>query len=358
MINKIFFCFFVFCTSLFSSEHVYLKTPNISKENIIGTAVGIRPFRKSGVRLEPEFLQNKLIIHNYGYGGSGVTLCFGGSKEVLEILNHQNPSSKVIAVLGAGVVGLATAYDLLEQGYEVHIYSNDWSPNLTSNVAAGIWTPLSFPEDISEEKKQLHQRMLDNSRERFLISTNDNPEFAGVRFIWSYGVKTNSSQEAIKAEHQREDVDIHFDNGITISGRRTYELSIDGKLFIEDLYSKVKNKRASLHQNHFENVDDLLRLKETIIINCTSIGSRQLFNDQDFLPVRGQLVYFEPQEGIDFLYYQKIPNSTTSWVSIYPWNDRIILGGLYEYDNEDARVNPEVIDKMIENGQKSLFGDL
>jgi len=359
MLNKIFFCFFVFfCTSLFGSEHVYLKTPNISRENIIGTNVGIRPYRKSGVRLEAELIQDKFIIHNYGYGGSGITLCFGGSKEVLEILNHQNPSSKVVAVLGAGVVGLATAYDLLEQGYEVHIYSNDWSPNLTSNVAVGIWSPLSLPEYISTEKKQLNQRMLDYSEQRFLKSTNDNPEFAGIRFIWSYSVKTNSSQEAIKTKHRGEEVVIHFDNGIIKSGRRVYELGIDGKLFIEDLYSKVKSKGAILQQRHFENLNDLLNLKEPIIVNCTSIGSRKLFNDQDFTPVRGQLVYFKPQEGIDFLFYQNIPDSTTSWVSIYPWNDRIILGGVYERDNEDASVNLEVVDKIIENAQKSLSGDL
>ncbi len=138
-----FFC--LFCVSLFSAEHVYLKTPNISRENILGTNAGIRPYRKTGVRLEAEWLQDKLIIHNYGYGGSGLTLSFGGAKEVLEILDKQKVSSKIVAVFGAGVVGLATAYDLLEKGYKFALYSEQWNPDLTSNVAAGSWTPLSFP---------------------------------------------------------------------------------------------------------------------------------------------------------------------------------------------------------------------
>ena len=67
-----FFC--LFAISGLSLEHVYLKTPVISKENIIGTNVGIRPYRKTGVRIEAEKIRNKLIIHNYGYGGSGLTL--------------------------------------------------------------------------------------------------------------------------------------------------------------------------------------------------------------------------------------------------------------------------------------------
>lgn len=352
-------CFLcLFCFSLFSAEHVYLKTPNISQQEIIGTNVGIRPYRKTGVRIEAESLPDKLIIHNYGYGGSGLTLSFGGVKEVLEILENQKSSSKTVAILGAGVVGLTTAYDLLEKGYEVHIYANEWSPNLTSNVAAGIWSPLSFPSDIPEEKKKLHQRMLETAEQRFLKSTGNDPEFAGIRLISSYSFKTNSSQEAIKTKHRGEEVVVHFDNGITKNGRRICELGIDGKLFMEDLYSKVKSKGAILQQKHFESLEDLLSLKETIIVNCMSMGSRELFNDQEFIPIRGQIVYFKPQDGIDYLLYQNVPNDSNSWVSIYPWSDRIILGGVYEHGEEEQVINPVMIDKIIQNAEKCLSGAL
>ena len=259
MLNKIAFlilcCFF----SLNAEEppHIYLKTPNFSQENITGLNVGIRPVRKYGVRIEMESIQNKLIIHNYGYGGSGLTLSFGGSKEVLEILNNQNAISKTVAILGGGVIGLTTAYDLLEQGYDVHIYADNWSPNLTSNVAAGIWSPLWLPEGTPEEQKILNQRMLEASEQRFLMSTGEQPEFAGVRFIDSYSFKSDSLQEAIKTKHRGEDVVVYFDNGVIKKGKRISELSIDGKLFMEDLFSKVKSKGARLKERHFGNLDDV-----------------------------------------------------------------------------------------------------
>jgi D-amino-acid oxidase len=44
--------------------------------------VGLRPFRERGVRLEPE--PGTRIIHNYGHGGSGVTLSWGCALEVVE----------------------------------------------------------------------------------------------------------------------------------------------------------------------------------------------------------------------------------------------------------------------------------
>lgn len=355
MIYKIgFLC--LFCASLFSAEHVYLKTPNISRENMIGNMTGIRPYRKTGVRLEAELLQDKLIIHNYGYGGSGLTLSFGGSKEVLEILNNQKFSSGTVAVLGAGVVGLATAYDLLEKGFEVYIYSEKWNPNLTSNVAAGSWTPHSLPSDISPEKKQLHQSMLEIAEKRFLRSTGSDPEFAGVSLMCYYILTPGNSQE-VKITNPAEEVIVHFDNGTIKNGRKIFRVGLDGKLFMEDLFSKVKSKGAVLQQKHFESIEELLNLKEPVIVNCMSLGSRELFNDEEFTPVRGQIVHFKPQDGIDYMLFQNIPESNY-FFHIYPWSDRIVLGGVYEHGKEELMINQEAIDKIIENAEKCLSGEL
>jgi D-amino-acid oxidase len=360
MLYRILLCC-LFITSVFGAEQVTLKTPIISKEAIIGTNVGIRPFRKTGVRIEAECIGDKLIIHNYGYGGSGLTLSFGGALEVTEILDNHELPSKTVAILGAGVVGLTTAYDLLAQGYEVHIYADEWSPNLTSNVAAGIWSPLSFPKDLPEEKKQLHLRMQKNAEDRFLKSVGDSPEFEGVRIIPSYSFKAQSSQESDRVK-KREEVIAYFDNGVIKSGRRTYELGIDGQLFMNDLYNKVKQTGAVLKECHFESLRDILNLEESTIINCTSMGSIKLFNDQEFVPVRGQLVYFKAQKEIDYLYFHAIDNTPNDpnlfFVSIYPWSDRIILGGVYEQDQKEAVATQDVIDKIIENAEKCLSGEL
>lgn len=46
--------------------------------------VGLRPFRRSGVRLEAE----GRVIHNYGHGGSGFTVSWGCAEEVAELCAH------------------------------------------------------------------------------------------------------------------------------------------------------------------------------------------------------------------------------------------------------------------------------
>ena len=59
---------------------------NIDKPTALAERVGLRPFRRSGVRLERDRLRDgRIVIHNYGHGGAGFTLSWGCAREVLEV---------------------------------------------------------------------------------------------------------------------------------------------------------------------------------------------------------------------------------------------------------------------------------
>jgi D-amino-acid oxidase len=58
---------------------------NIDEPRVLAARVGLRPFRRSGVRLERDRLRDgRTAIHNYGHGGAGFTLSWGCAREVLE----------------------------------------------------------------------------------------------------------------------------------------------------------------------------------------------------------------------------------------------------------------------------------
>ena len=60
---------------------------NIDKPPVLAERVGLRPFRKSGVRIEPGQLRDgRRVIHNYGHGGAGFTLSWGCARAVLELV--------------------------------------------------------------------------------------------------------------------------------------------------------------------------------------------------------------------------------------------------------------------------------
>ena len=59
---------------------------NIDKLPVLAERVGLRPFRRSGVRLEHDQLRDgRTVIHNYGHGGAGFTLSWGCAREVLDM---------------------------------------------------------------------------------------------------------------------------------------------------------------------------------------------------------------------------------------------------------------------------------
>jgi D-amino-acid oxidase len=58
----------------------------IEVPNVLAERVGLRPFRRSGVRLRRDQLRDgRTVIHNYGHGGAGFTLSWGCAAEVLHL---------------------------------------------------------------------------------------------------------------------------------------------------------------------------------------------------------------------------------------------------------------------------------
>ncbi|PYH94572.1 FAD dependent oxidoreductase [Aspergillus ellipticus CBS 707.79] len=51
-------------------------------------AVGLRPGRKGGIRVEPEKIDGCLVIHNYGAGGTGYQSSWGTAKHAVDLLER------------------------------------------------------------------------------------------------------------------------------------------------------------------------------------------------------------------------------------------------------------------------------
>jgi D-amino-acid oxidase len=61
------------------------RTLEIEKPNVLTERVGLRPFRKSGIRIERARLNDgRTVVHDYGHGGAGFTLSWGCAAEVLQ----------------------------------------------------------------------------------------------------------------------------------------------------------------------------------------------------------------------------------------------------------------------------------
>ncbi len=100
---------------------VNLAVPRISWERVIRTTVGLRPHRDSGFVLRAEKFDPKTLIHDYGFGGAGMSLAWGCGAMAAEMaLEH---GERRAAVLGCGSPGLTAARQLQRRGFQVTIYA-------------------------------------------------------------------------------------------------------------------------------------------------------------------------------------------------------------------------------------------
>src|SRR5262245_17274117 len=125
-----------------------LEPVDVDPSRIIRRVVGLRPFRPSGFVVRVEALGDKLLVHNYGHGGAGVTLSWGTGELAADLVRDSGRRGSA-AVIGCGAVGLATARILQDRGFQVTIYAGELPPYTTSNVAGAMWFP-SMVADRSE----------------------------------------------------------------------------------------------------------------------------------------------------------------------------------------------------------------
>ena len=60
--------------------------PTLSVEQVTKSYAGLRPYREGGIRIEAVSLGDRKLIHNYGHGGSGVTLSWGSARRAVALI--------------------------------------------------------------------------------------------------------------------------------------------------------------------------------------------------------------------------------------------------------------------------------
>ncbi len=67
----------------------------------------------------------KTVYHNYGHGGAGISIAYGCVQHVFNniFLPDKVDKNKEIGIIGAGIIGLTSAYFLVKNGYKVNMYA-------------------------------------------------------------------------------------------------------------------------------------------------------------------------------------------------------------------------------------------
>jgi hypothetical protein len=300
-----------------NSPLLQLAPVRASPDRITRITVCTRPFRAQGPRLDAERIGTKLIVHNYGHGGSGWSLSWGSSS--IAVQKTLAGGERDIAVIGCGALGLTSALLLQRAGARVTIYAKDLPPNVRSLLATGVWTPdsrICLEEHATPAFKQQWEQM---ARASFQTYQN----FLGlpgtpVEFIDSYYVSDDAAMRTPSepagrpafANLQRELVgdlipqSVDFAPGSHSLGqrylKRNSQLMFNLTAYTRLLMSDFIANGGKLEIAEFHTPEDFAKLREKTLINATGYGARALFGDTTITPVRGQLARAIPQPEVDY----------------------------------------------------------
>ncbi|WP_421765662.1 FAD-dependent oxidoreductase [Ekhidna sp.] len=328
-----------------------LKPVNVSRERLIRKVVGLRPYRPSGFNLSVQKLDDKVIIHNYGHGGGGISLSWGSASLAIEKVNNDHQR---IAVLGSGVIGLSTAILLLKQGKSVTIYTDKLPPNTTSNVAAAYWAPVSVYESnkVASDFMETFNKAAAISQRMFQDLVGDR---YGVWWIKSFFLGGNFDFPGGQSLYP--DFKKHSNASSPFMGydinEELHSLMIEPPIYLKALLDDFYQLGGKMVIRKFNDSSELKDLSESTIMNCTGLGSHSLFNDQELVPVQGQLAVLIPQEEIKYGY---VVPSYDDLLYMFPRKDGIILGGTSEKGNWSLEPNEKELTRILNGHQRIAEG--
>jgi len=331
-----------------------------SRERVIRTVAGLRPFRPSGFLVRTDTIERKTIIHNYGHGGAGITLSWGTAQLALEEAVRSGHTE--FAVLGCGVIGLSTARLFQRRGFTVTIYTKDTPPNTTSNIAGGLWAPVTLFESGREgpEFRSGYVRAARFAHRYYQNLTND---YYGVRWTPLYRLSNEPRNEPRAAaepdpfpEIQALNIDSRDLNAgehpfPTLRVHRQWSMLIEPPIYLNALLRDYYLAGGKLVIRDFPNLEAVLALREPAVVNCTGLGAKALFNDAELTPVKGQLSFLIPQPEVDYC------TVGPGGLYMFPRRDGILLGGTHEEGNWDLEPDAAQTERIV-SGHAALFGGM
>jgi D-amino-acid oxidase len=335
-----------------------LARVHVAADRVIRSTVGLRPFRPSGFVVRAEKLDAKTVIHNYGHGGAGITLSWGTAQLAVDLTPRGQ--GRECAVIGCGVVGLATARLLQERGYSPVIYAREMPPQTTSNLAGGLWEPASL-YDHERVTPEFRTQYAEAARTAFRRYQSFAGDAYGVRWLPLYSLSRERAYTPPPPESAASEVEPLYPESTVLNAaqhpfgvpyaHRRHTMLIEPAIYLGALLRDFFVAGGKVVIREFAAARDLMGLSEEMIFNCTGLGARALFGDQELIPIRGQLVVLLPQPEIDYCTIG--PEN----IYMFPRRDGILLGGTFDRDVWNTVPDGGTTERILRDNA-ALFGSM
>jgi hypothetical protein len=257
--------------------------------------------------MDIETIGSQLVAHNYGHGGSGWTLAPGTAKYVVDLVEQSDAGvafdkSAPVTVVGAGVIGLFTAYELVQRGYTNITVAAESFEKLTSHNAGGLLAPVSM-ENEPEIQAIIDQIGIDAYKFYASVAQGNEPDFVGgAKVVPAYFSNREESGLEPYVGHVMQpakDVVLDFGNGTT----REMVAYDDGIFMDTAVMMHALRDYLDAHVTFVQQkVTNFADLPSAIVFDSTGLGAGELNGDEEMVSVQGHLVMLKDQTPEEMQY--------------------------------------------------------
>lgn len=190
---------------------------------------------------------------------------------------------KSVSVIGCGIIGLTTAIKLQENGFNVTIIAKEhFSKTLSSKVGA-IW----FPFEIHPKEKANYWSTLAYKEYQTDVIKGNGVAF--IPFITAYDEESNTDwTKQLPAGAVRKALPEELPKGIETAYISTVPLA-EPLLYLPYLFTRFLDNGGVFKEQKIASLQEASTLN-TLIVNCTGLGAKELCDDDDLQPMRGQIL--------------------------------------------------------------------
>lgn len=243
-----------------------------------------------------------------------------------------------VTVVGAGVIGLTTAFRLQLAGARVSIVARDLPPNTTSNVAAAFWHPyeagpIEAVERWSRRSLAVFRELADahvpgiEEREGLMVFAGGTSEPASLRGL--PGVRRARGEELPDPRFR---AGWFFPSALAETGP-----------FLDWLVERVRANGATLVQREVATLEEL---PGDALVHASGVWAAALTRDTEIRPLRGQVVSVAPIESRCIVVHDE-PGQPIAYV--VPRSRDTICGGSAELDQWETRPDDALTQRILDS---------
>lgn len=256
-----------------------------------------------------------------------------------------------IAILGAGVSGLTCGIRLLERQHEVTFFAERRTPDTTSDRAGAAFTPF-HGGDIPRASRWVRE-----SLRVFGELARTAPE-SGISLGWM-NVVQRDEHSALEwwrslAPECRPMTELPAG---CVSGWTLLLPRLDMQRYPSWLDARATALGATFVTAHVESLEELLDEGFECVVNAAGLGARHLCADSGVFPLRGQVLHVENDAQLDAGWIEEgriEPGSGLESTYVFPFGERLVLGGTNEPDEWIDEVDPRAIEALLERCRSLL----